>query len=277
LAGAPEFDIRERPALSPGTRDVVRTFCRRTRQPEVVSEEADVIRLTDLSFESPVPLDRRVQRMGRLVLEFHREAVASWSRLPLGDDGSWERQDDDVDREAWHIQRIATLRLGREGTASGLLGSWTIARSLERIADHAVVLGTTGQRLAVLPHGQGPATPLRQFHAQAMEHLEGSLAAMDGQRANEFLDTGNALAASGQALADRLLPGVGTGGMPPATAAAVARVLESIGRSIAYTQDIVQVALDRSVPVMTLDPRRRSHPPPASAARRDGFLPTPLT
>jgi PhoU domain len=276
LAGAPEFEIRERPRISPGTREVVRTFCRRTRQPEVVSEEADAICLHDVAFESPVPLDQRVQRMGRLVLEFHRDAVASWAHLPLGDDGSWERRDDEVDREAWYVQRVATLRLGVEGTAPGLLGSWTIARSLERIADHAVVLGATGQRLAVLPHGEGPATALRQFHHQAMEHLEGALAAVDGELANELLDTGNALAASGHALADRLLPGVGSGGMPPATAAAVARVLESIGRTIAYAQDIVQVALDRSIPAVPVDPKARAQRSPSAPSRRDGFLPAPL-
>src|SRR5208282_4045026 len=34
LAGAREFSVRERPGLSAGTRDVVRSFCRRTRQPD---------------------------------------------------------------------------------------------------------------------------------------------------------------------------------------------------------------------------------------------------
>jgi hypothetical protein len=61
------------------------------------------------------------------------------------------------------------------------------------------------------------------------------------------------LIASGRALADRLLPAVGGGTMPPATAAAVARILESIGRTIAYSEDIAQVALDRAIPVSFTD------------------------
>jgi PhoU domain-containing protein len=272
LAGAPEFVVRERPALSSGTREVVRTFCRRTRQPEIVSEELDSIRLHDLSFESPVSLDQRVQRMGRMVLTFHREAVDGWSHLPLGDDRYWERRDDEVDREAWYIQRIATLRLGIQGSAPDLLGSWTVARSLERIADHAVVLGTIGPRLVALPQGQGPLTPLRQFHAQAMDHLEGALAARHGDRANELLDTGNALATSGEALADRLLPGVGGGVMPPATAATVARILESIGRTIAYAQDIAQVALDRTIPVIPFEPPHAARTT-SGPSRRERFVP----
>jgi hypothetical protein len=253
LGGAREFVIREDPTISPDTREVVRAFCRRTRQPEVVSDEGDTLRLRDLAYESPLPLGQRLARMGRIVIDFHREAVASWSRLPLGDDAYWERRDDEIDREAWYVQRLAALRLGLDGAGVTLLGPWTVARSLERIADHASVLGATGRRLIELPRGSGPLTSLRQFHAQAMDHLEGVLNAHDDATTNDLLDMGEALLASGRALADRLLPGVGGGTMPPATAAAVARILESIARTIAYAQDIAQVALDRAIPVAFAD------------------------
>ncbi len=248
LAGAREFAVRERPSITARTREVVRTFCRRTRQPEIISDEAGVLHLRDLAFESPIPLDQRIARMGRRVVEFHHEAVGSWSNLPFGEDGYWEHQDDEIDRDAWYVERLAAIQLGVAGRGPEWLGLWTTARSLERIADHAVVLGEVGRRLVDLPNGSGPVTSLRQFHRQAMEHLEGVLEATDGTTANDLLDLGDALQASGRALSDRLLPAVGVGTMPPATAAAVTRILESIGRTVAYSQDIAQVALDRSVP-----------------------------
>ncbi|HTT74071.1 MAG TPA: PhoU domain-containing protein [Thermoplasmata archaeon] len=247
LAGAREFVVRERPTIRPDTREVVRSFCRRTRQPEILSEEPSAIRVRDLAFENPVPLQQRIARMGRLVVEFHRDAIDSWSRLPFGEDDYWERRDDEIDREAWYIQRLAAI--GPDGRGPALLGPFTVARSLERIADHAVVLGETGRRLVDLPQAAGPLTSLKQFHHQAMEHLEGVLRAPDGAVANDLLDMGEALLASGRALADRLLPAVEGGTMPPATAAAIARLLESIGRTIAYGQDIAQVVLDRSLPI----------------------------
>ena len=267
LAGAREFSVRERPGLSAGTRDVVRSFCRRTRQPEVISDEAGVLYLRDLAFESPIPLDQRLARMGRLVLEFHREAVDSWSRLPFAEDGYWERRDDEIDREAWYVERVAAIRLDTVGRRPEWLGLWTTARSLERIADHAVGLGEVGRRLVDLPHGIGPVTSLRQFHRQTMEHLEGVLVASDGAAANDLLDLGEALLSSGRSLSDRLLPAVGGGTMPPATAAAVARILESIGRTIAYAQDIAQVTLDRSVPKAEAEGK--------TPARRLAVYPTP--
>jgi hypothetical protein len=174
--------------------------------------------------------------------------VESWSRLPLGADGAWERRDDEIDREAWYIQRLAAIRIGEGSDGGRVLGTWTVARSLERIADHATLLGDEGRRLVDLPQGSAPLTSLKQFHQQAMAHLVGVLAARDGATANDLLDMGEALLASGRSLSDRLLPAVNGRTMPPATAAAVARVLESIGRTIAYAQDIAQVVLDRTLP-----------------------------
>jgi hypothetical protein len=253
LGGAREFVVIDAPEVSTRTREVVRTFCRRTRQPEIVSDDRGEIRLRDLAYDSPVSLPERLARMGRIVLQFHREAIDSWSHLPLGDDSCWERRDDEIDREAWYVQRLAALRLGLDGSGVTLLGPWTIARSLERIADHATVIGETGRRLYELPNGAGPLTSLKQFHGQAMDHLQGVLNAKDDSTANDLLDMGDALLQSGRALSDRLLPAVGGGTMPPATAAAVTRILESIGRTVAYSQDIAQVVLDRAMPVTFSD------------------------
>jgi PhoU domain len=254
LGGAREFVVVEPPRVGPSTREVVQTFCRRTRQPEIVWDDDGQIRLKDLAYESPVPLAQRLARMGRIVVEFHREAVESWSQLPLGDDDYWEHRDDEIDREAWYVERLAAQRIGLDGAGVALLGPWTVARSLERIADHATRLGEFGRRLGELPSGTGPLTSLQQFHGQAMVHLEGALRATDDATANDLLDLGEALIASGHSLADRLLPAVGGGSMPPATAAAVTRILESIGRTIAYAQDIAEVALDRAIPASFDEP-----------------------
>ncbi|HYA10656.1 MAG TPA: PhoU domain-containing protein, partial [Thermoplasmata archaeon] len=138
----------------------------------------------------------------------------------------------------------------------GVTSAWTIARSLERIADHAVTLGEVGPRLADLGADRGLLRELRQFHGQAMAHLTEVLGSPDGSRANDLLDVGEALLAGGRALSERLLPAVGDGSMPPASAAAVARALEAIGRTVAYSQDIAQTFFDRALrsPSLPLPP-----------------------
>jgi len=243
LAGAQRIRVRESPAIAPTTRTVVRTFCRRTDGPEIEEEGRSHLHLVDRTAIGPGRLELRLARMGRRVVRFHQDAVAGWSGLPLGEDGSWAERDDEIDREAWYLERQAALRVGVGGDPLGL---WVVARSLERIADHAVLLGEAGRRLAGLPQGVAPLETLGQYHRQAMDHLEGVLRAADEAAANDLLDTGEALLASGRAISDRLLPVVPGGPLSPAAAAAMARILESIGRTIAYAQDIAQVVLDRS-------------------------------
>ncbi len=110
-----------------------------------------------------------------------------------------------------------------------------------------MALGEAGRRLAALGGEGSLLSELRQFHGQALAHLEAVLESPDGSRANELLDVGEALAVAGRTLSERLLPAVGDGSMSPACAAAVARALEAIGRTVAYSQDIAQAFFDRSV------------------------------
>jgi phosphate uptake regulator len=280
LAGAVAFEIHEPGALSPVTQSVVRTFTRRTIQPEVLSEETETIRLRDISDASPVPLPKLVGRMGQLVMVLHRDAAASWRELPLGVRPSWDQRDDEVDRQAWFIERSAVRMLEGEGpddpdssAGVGPLGWWTVARSLERIADHGVRLGEIGVGLA---EGSLPAhylTSLGQLHEQALQHLGAVLEALRAggvERANELLDTGEALRATARTFSERLFPTVGAAAtIPPSGAIALGQILESIGRTTAYAQDIAQVALDRALPRAgsngpVLSPARSPKPYPAT-------------
>jgi len=248
LGGVPTVEIVEVPHLSPSTREVVRAYCHRTRGPEVVADDGRTLTVADLDPAGAGPLESRLTELGRRVLAFHREAVESWSRLPLGADGRWSERDDEIDRDAWYLERcIARAEGGSRPSSPPATTAWTIARSLERIGDHAVTLGEVGPRLAEFGPNATPVRELRQFHVQAMAHLEEVLDARDAGRANELLDVGEALVASGRVLTERLLPAVGDGSMAPATAAAVARALEAVSRTVAYSQDISQAFFDRTL------------------------------
>lgn len=251
LGGASSIRIRGTPEADESTRAIVRSFCRRTDGVTIGRTGSAEILLAVEEEGRATTLRPRLREMGSHVLAFHRAAVRSWSGLPLEPESSWERSDDLLDREAWRLQREATRQIVGGGDAVDALGVWTVARCLERIADHAVAIGELGGRLAALPSGSGTITSLAQFHRQAMEHLEGVLAADDDTAANDQLDTGEALLASGRTLVGQLLPAVNDGSMAPATAAAVGQILESIGRTIAYAQDIAQVPLDRSARAST--------------------------
>jgi phosphate uptake regulator len=260
LAGSDRIELDESPALTARTRAVIDEFCRRTR-----GSEASVVRAGRLAIALPPTggagdWSVELRRLGETVVRFHHEAVASWAHLPFGDDDRWSRRDDAIDREAWFLERsIASAHEGGRVPAVRPIDLWTVVRSLERIADHAVTLGETGPRLAELAPDGALLRELHQFHRQAMAHLEGVLGCADGVRANELLDVGEALLAGGRALSERLLPAVADRAMSPATSAAVARIVEAISRTIAYGQDIAQAKLDRPAP-------SSNDPPPRVAA-----------
>jgi hypothetical protein len=242
LGGAEEIAVREEPRLGEETRAVVDAFCRRTAGMVVAFEGPSEIRLREPPLTPPPSLERRIDGIGRSVLRLHREAVGSWGSLPLVGEDVWERKDDEVDRAVWFLQRNLVQR-SYERTAT-VLAAWTVVRSLERIADHATTLGRLGPRLIEVPGAEGLLRTLRQYHAQAMDHLEGSLRSRDATSANRWLDVGEALLASGFSLMDRLLPAFEECAMPASGAAAVSQALDSIRRTIAYAQDIAEVPLN---------------------------------
>jgi phosphate uptake regulator len=271
LGGAVEFVVllpdRDRSAA---TRQVVTTFCRRTLRPEIVSDSDGFVRLRETAGDLPQEIPARLGRMGARVLEFQRDAVASWSGRPSALEVDWDRLDDDIDRDAWQIQRWVVRQFGSPTAATAVPGPWTAARSLERIADHAVQLGELGGRFADLPEASAATTQLRRLHGQAMDHLAAVLRANGAGAANDLLDVGEALLLAGRSVADDLLSGRGPMVRSPAASVALSRALESIGRTIAYTQDIAQVLLDRPM-AWEADPAELQPPvgPPRS------FLATP--
>lgn len=260
LGGASEYRVEEPSGLSDATRAVVRAFCRRTLGPVMAGADEDSVRIRVAADERPEPVDQRLARMGRAVLRVHREAVESWTELPWREDGYWASRDDEVDREAWSIERAILSAFGTGAAGASSLGQFTVVRSLERIGDHAVVLGEEGRHLAGISPGSPAVSLLGQLHRQAMHHLEGVLEPADRRRANQWLDLGEALSASGRALSDRLLAVGSREAVPPAAVAAVSRILDSLLRTVAYAQDIAEVALDGA-------PGRLSRLAPEPAAR----------
>jgi phosphate uptake regulator len=280
LAGASDFEIFQPGGIRPETRGVARTFGRRTISPQVISEEDERLHLRDASEASPVSLDKLLGRMGQLVLQLHRDAAETWSRLHAGSGTSWQSRDDEVDRQAWFIERSAVRMLDGElgllrGPSEGIgpLGCWTVARSLERIADHAVRMGEAGTHLAEGAVPPAHLVSLGQFHDQSLRHLDAVLVALGegtGAEANELLDAGEALHEVARTLSERLFPSaMNAVAMPAASAIALGHILESIDRTVAYAQDIAQVALDRALPLTAESPAEAAGPASHSSTMRN--------
>jgi phosphate uptake regulator len=272
LAGATEFVVRQPAGVTPDTRAITRSFARRTGHTENVSEEGAKIILRDVSLGVVPPTAVLLRRMFQLVYDLQVDAGTSWLPHSVLSSATLSIRDDDVDRFAWQIER--GLRLGSVGTPPGTDGErgdpfryllW--ARDLERIGDHAVLIGEHGSRLAEAGPPESLRRMLSTYHAQALEHLKAVHAVAldpDAVRANELLDVGEALHETEAALADRILMRESTDRLPPAAIRSLGLILQSIDRTTGYAQNLAEIGLDRDLDRST----RSAGPLPASGALR---------
>jgi phosphate uptake regulator len=254
LGGAQEFSIREATGLSAGTKAIAREFARRTIQPEIVSEEEETLMLRDVSRGGGLEIPPLLHRMFQIVRRLHEESGRSWKGMDRLGPSSWEARDDEVDRHAWLIERILTLRLSTPVDrnlpgGAHVLASLLVVRSLERIADHAVQIAENGSRWIETTPSERAVRSVSEFHQQALHHLGQAFAVTDEHdpdRANEVLDLGEALHATYRALQENFFIRGGAGKLPPVGAVPLGLLLQSIDRTVSYAQDIAEVGLDRS-------------------------------
>ena len=250
LDGAQEFRVHEPGGLSPETRAVARTFVRRTIQPEIVSEEGDHLLLRDVSRGRDLAVLPLLRRMHQIVLRLQEEAIATLTAPGRSGGGEWPSRDDEVDRHAWLIERILTLRSASFAGGPAVPQVLLLVRSLERTADHAVLIAEHGTRWVETSPPHRLVRAVSDFHSQARRLLVESFAsaiAGDADSANDLLDTGEALHTQYRTLIESVLPRRAATPLPEAGRVELALLLQSIDRTIAYSQDMAEAGLDSGV------------------------------
>lgn len=255
LDGAQEFHVLEPSGLSAETVATARGFARRTVQPEIVTEEADRLLLRDVSRGRDLHLVPLLRRMHQIVLRLHEEAAATFVEGAAAAPGDWPSRDEEVDRQAWLIERILSLNAASPAAASEVpLGSilqvLLVVRALERTADHAVLIAEHGAQWTETSPPDRLVRTVADFHGAARRLCAGAFAAAlrgDADAANDLIDTGEALHAQHHTLIESSLSRPASSGLPDAGRVELALLLQSIDRTVAYSQDIAEAGLDTGV------------------------------
>jgi phosphate uptake regulator len=265
LAGAHEFLVHEKGGITPETMAVAKTFARRTLQPEIVSEDRDVLILRDVSRGAELDIGPLLRRMFQIVLTLQQEASRTWNEPDRWRGVRWEHRDDEVDRHAWLIERILALRMAgavpgteAENSVDRPLQTLILVRSLERIGDHAVQIAEQGLRWAETSPPERLVRPLSEFHGQVLEQLRAAFHVASEERdaahANDVIDVGEALHATYTTLTESLFARGGGNGLSALAAVPLGLILQSVDRTVSYAQDIAEVGLDRSTVVSLTEP-----------------------
>lgn len=253
LAGAGRISIHQKGGIRVATRAVSESF--RARVGEGVSLLDEGSELVLFGFD---PVERRslaitTFRLGERVLELLRAAgEAQAAELT---EAEWALLDDPIDRLAWEVHRQVAVRWrqgrplpNRPDERIDAIGWLEASRALERIGDHAVLIGVHGAHWRTTRPGPTELRLLAEFHRQAFEYVSAALVLLGDPRpgpANAAIDLGEALRATASTLVERLLAARKSDSIPPPLAVvALGWVLHSLERVVAYGQDLVEIALD---------------------------------
>lgn len=250
LSGADEIVVIQRGGIRGGTRSVVAAFVARIGGYPACEERRGRLVLWNLGDPSPTDLPGLTYRLGERVVDLLRRS-ADVRRLTLSE-ADWESLDDPVDRAAWEIHRVVerSTRIGEGAIGRGLdtLGWLEAARALERIADHAVLIGVNSARWRATRPSETQLALISDFHTRAIDYVRSVLRVLSHQRAdqaNSLIDFGGALRETARTLVDRLIPVRDpVEAHSPAAIVPLSWMLHSLERTIAYGQDLAEVALD---------------------------------
>lgn len=255
LAGSSRITIHQQGGVRIPTRAVVESFRSRIDGPVAIGEEDADLVLFNLDPNEHRSIATVTFRQGQHALDLLREAGQE-PKEPISE-AEWAARDDVVDRLAWEVHRLVTMRRqqGRPhpGVAEGRLdpvGWLEASRSLERIGDHAVLIGVHLATWRATRPGEAERRLLDEYYRQACDYVSSALVLLGDPRpgsANAALDLGEALRVTAQTLLDRLLAArVSASPPPPNAIVALGWVLHSLERVVAYGEDLVEIALDHA-------------------------------
>jgi len=252
LSGADEIVVLLRGGNRAAARSVVVTFVGRIGGYPACEERRDRLVLWNLGDPSPSELPALAEHLGELTLELL--AHAGDARFSGLSEGEWEALDDTVDRAMWEVHRSVerSIRIGKLGGGSRLdaLGWLEAARSLERIADHAVLIGVNGARWRATRPSDTQLALVSDLHHRALEYVSSVLDLVSRNStslANASIDLGGALRETSRTLVDRLIPVRDpVEGHSPAAIVPLSWMLHSLERTVAYGQDLAEVLIDHS-------------------------------
>ncbi|KYC45268.1 MAG: transcriptional regulator PhoU [Candidatus Methanofastidiosum methylothiophilum] len=148
VMGYSDIAIKSKDTMPPQIRESIRMFTQIAIGPEIVDEESNLFVVKDLLSPMEMPFEKTVKRMYSLVESMHRDAIKSLKSNNKELAENVVSRDFEVDRLYWLATHqynviLTDIMLSKKMGLSQEEASYffLISRILERIGDHAAILG----------------------------------------------------------------------------------------------------------------------------------------
>jgi phosphate uptake regulator len=247
LAGYNQIEMKFNSKPSKKIKNMIRKLSYTVIGPEIIDETADTVTIKDFSDASDFSLVKGVKRMYIIVRSMYTDAFNAIKEHDLELAGDIESRDDEVDKLYWFIAKQYNLILRDVFFADKIgvgpqkaLGYLLIARSIERIGDHATKLAKNAANLE-------KDTPIINDLVDISEDIRKILdAAINAFYWNKFEDANEVIIRSKnvmdkiEKLKQKIL------GMKNETRTIVSLVyiVDSLERTRSYAEDIAETAIN---------------------------------
>ncbi len=253
LAGFDLIEIKSPDRFHMEMRQKIRILTHNVIGPEIIDESSTSVQVKDLLDSTDLSPKQVLKRMYVITRGMHRDAIEALQRhdKDLADDVA--TRDDDVDKFYWLIAKQYNLVLNDMFFAEKMhinvkeiLGYVLVARSIERIADHAKKIATNA-RIITLEH-----ECLEKIAQTSEKILKSFDSAVNAFHRNKF-DPANEVINDSMNLSkevDQLKESMFSIDADAMNVASLAYVIDSLERTRAYVIDIAEVSINHQFATM---------------------------
>jgi phosphate uptake regulator len=247
LAGFDIIEINSTDKLSPTIRQHIRQMIHSVIGPEIIDETMNSVKIKDLLDSSDLSLVQGLKRMYIITRGMHRDAITALKTQDTALAEDVESRDNEVDKFYWMIAKQYNLVMTdiffadkMKVKSQEVLGYLLVARSIERIADHAKKLANNAKHIT----GKIEIIDKIVDNSEAIiKELDEAMNAFNRNKfdhANDVVNKTRALAEKTQELTQEIF----SLKLPAMTIVSLAYIIDSIERTRAYVLDIAETAIN---------------------------------
>jgi phosphate uptake regulator len=248
MAGHRQMKLKTKDRMSQKTRKAIRELTKRAVGTEIIEESGDFVLVQDFLEPSDLPLDKTVRRMFTMASSMFKDSILSVMDTNVDLAKDVQLRDDEVDRLYWLVSKQFNMVLNDPILASKMdltspecLNYRAVARTIERIADHACKIAANSTELKkadIAPRTLKLVDDYSSFSADLFEKSMKSFYGKSLKLANETMDSAEKGATFRKQLA-RNIPKADT-----TVAVALAFISDSIERVASYSTNICEIAIN---------------------------------